>query len=152
MRFSPQKLLQTPGRQKASVARLIPRCSSPPRAPAAHLLPRLPELHRQRCNRSPSRPKRGGNSSHTPSPGKHLLPELPGSRLRVETSMLQMREGLARLEGWKEWSFWGYFCSDPGLSLAVWLLFKISLRRDFWGYCGFLCHMKSLWGSVIDGC
>lgn len=78
MRFFPQKLLQTPGRQKASVARLIPRCSSPlraptvhllPRIPELHLLPRLPELHRQRRNRSPASRKEE-EIPHTPwAPG-----------------------------------------------------------------------------------
>lgn len=83
-------------------------------------------------------------------PQEHRLPGLPGSHwhgIDAEDERTGMSLGLE-----KKWSFCDYFCSDPSFSLPVWLLFKISLHVDFWGYCSFHCHMKSLWGSLTDGC
>lgn len=82
-------------------------------------------------------------------PQEHWLPGLPGSHwhgIDAEDERTGMSLGLE-----KKWSFCDYFCSDPSFSLSVWLLFKISLHVDFWGYCSFQCHMKSLWGSLTDG-
>lgn len=143
--ISPQKLLQTSMRQKASVTWVIPRCFPPPQAPAAHLPPLFPELLVP-----PAQPAERRNFLTHAESQEHRLPGLPGSHwhgIDAADERTGMSLGLE-----KKWSFCGYFCSDPSFSLPMWLLFKISLHVDFWGYCSFQCHMKSLWGSVTDGC
>lgn len=108
--ISPQKLLQTSMRQRASVAWVIPR-SPRPQAPAAHLPPPFPELLPTASAATAAQPaeKRKNFLTHA-KPQEHRLPGLPGSHwhgIDAEDERTGMSLGLE-----KKWSFCNYFFSE----------------------------------------
>lgn len=92
--ISPQKLLQTSMRQRASVAWVIPR-SPRPQAPAAHLPPPFPELLLLPAQPlQPSQQKRGRISWHMPSPRSIVS---LGCRALTDMALMLKMRGLACL-------------------------------------------------------
>lgn len=93
--ISPQKLLQTSMRQKASVTWVSPRCFPPPQTPAAHLPPAFPELLLLPAQPlQPSQQKRGGISWHMPSPRS---PSFLGCWALTDMALMLQIRGLACL-------------------------------------------------------